>query len=81
MTFYTCASQKGRVRYNKLSHTIGVADKPGYVMPVGQANQVGKSADGLALWALRINGADVPGRFIIVDGRFVEVEPDAGSVQ
>jgi hypothetical protein len=74
MTFYTCASQKGRVRYNKLSHTIGVADKPGYVMPVGQANQVGKTADGLALWALRVKGADVPGRFVILDGRFVEVE-------
>jgi hypothetical protein len=24
---------------------------------------------------LRVKGADVPGRFIIIDGRFVEVEP------
>jgi hypothetical protein len=63
----------GRVRCDQLSHTIGAADKPGYVMPIGQANQVGKTDDGLALWALRVKAADVPGRFIIVDGRFVEV--------
>jgi hypothetical protein len=54
-------------------------------MPVGQANQVGKGAYGLALWALRVKGAEVPGRFIIVDGRFVEVEageisPNAGGL-
>ena len=79
MEFFTCASLKGRVRYNKLSHTIGVADKPGYVMPIGQANQVGETADGLALWALRVNGADVPGRFIFVDGAFVEVDPEDAS--
>jgi hypothetical protein len=44
-------------------------------MPIGQANQVGRTADGLALWALTVNGAEVPGRFIIVDGAFVEVQP------
>jgi hypothetical protein len=64
------------VRYNKLSHTIGVADKPGYVMPIGLASLEDKSADWLGFWALRVNGVDVPGRFIIVDGRFVEFEPD-----
>jgi hypothetical protein len=26
---------------------------------------------GLALWVLRIHGADVPGRWVIVDGQFV----------
>jgi hypothetical protein len=33
---------------------------------------------GFALWALTVNGYDVPGGFIIVDGRFVEVEPGSG---
>jgi hypothetical protein len=76
MEYFTCASLKGRVRYGHISHTIGVADKPGYVMPIGQASLEGMSAEGLGLWALRVNGADVRGRFIIVDGRFVEVEAD-----
>jgi hypothetical protein len=43
-------------------------------MPVGQVNQVGKTADGPALWALRVKGADVPVRFIIQNGRFVQVD-------
>jgi hypothetical protein len=42
-------------------------------MPVGQANRVGRTVDGLAMWVLRVKGADVSGRFVIVDGRFVEV--------
>jgi hypothetical protein len=40
MQYFTCASVKGRVRYGKLAHTIGAADKPGYVMPIGQAHLV-----------------------------------------
>jgi hypothetical protein len=74
MQYYATASKKGRVRYGQISHTIGVGESDGYPMPVGQANQVAKTAEGLALWALRVKGADVPGRFIIVDGAFIEVE-------
>ena len=72
--YFTTASQTGRVRDNQIHWTIGVGESDGFPMPVGQANQVGKTADGLALWALRVKAADVPGRFIIVDGRFVEVD-------
>ena len=52
--------------------TIGVGEPDCFPMPVGQANRVGRTVDGLAMWALRVKGADVPGRFVIVDGRFVE---------
>jgi hypothetical protein len=49
-------------------------------MLVGQANQVGKTAGGLALWALWVKDAEVPGRFIIQNGRFVPVdEPPVSS--
>jgi hypothetical protein len=60
MKYFTTASKKGRVRYGQISWTIGVGESDGYPMPVGQANQAGKTADGLALWALRVKGADVP---------------------
>jgi hypothetical protein len=64
---------------------VGAGDSSGYPMPIGRAYQFGKTADGLVLWALRVNGADVPGRFIIVDGRFIQVEagdisPNAGGL-
>jgi hypothetical protein len=81
MALFTTATKKGRVQYNQIHWTIGVGDSDSYPMPIGQANQVGKTTDGLVLWVLRVNGADVPGRFIIVDGAFVEVEPDTGRVQ
>ena len=50
-------------------------------MPVGQANQVGKTADGLAEWKLTIRGSDLPGRFVIIDGAFIEVDPGSAPVQ
>jgi hypothetical protein len=75
MNYFTTASKKGRVRYGQISHTIGVGESDGFPMPIGQANQVGKTVDGLAVWKLTIRGTDLPDRFIIVDGRFVEVEP------
>ena len=74
MQYYATARKKGRVRSNQISWTVGVGESDGCPVPVGQANQVGKTADGLALWALRVKGADVPGRFIIIDGAFIEVE-------
>jgi hypothetical protein len=74
MKYFTIASKKGRVRYGQISWTIGVGESDGYPMPVGQANQTGKTADGLALWALRVIGAEVPGRFKIQNGRFLAVD-------
>jgi hypothetical protein len=74
MGYYTTASKKGLIRYNQIAWTISVGESDGYPMPIGQAHQ-GETGDGLGLCALRVNGADLPGRFIIVDGRFVEVEP------
>jgi hypothetical protein len=43
-------------------------------MPIGIASAIGRTEGGLAVWSLNIDGADVPGRWIIVDGRFVPVE-------
>jgi hypothetical protein len=43
-------------------------------MPIGMASAIGRTEGGLAVWSLNIDGVDVPGRWIIVDGRFVPVE-------
>jgi hypothetical protein len=42
-------------------------------MPIGMASQIGRTEGGLAVWSLTIDGADDPGRWIIIDGRFVPV--------
>jgi hypothetical protein len=49
-------------------------------MPIGIASEVGRAERGFAVRRLRVHGADVPGRWVIIDRRFVTVEnTSAGS--
>ena len=50
------------------------------VMPIGMANQAGRTEDGVALWRLSVNGADVPGEWMIVVGEFRFVEVDGQPI-
>jgi hypothetical protein len=43
-------------------------------LPIGIAWEIGRTEGSLAVWGLRVHGADVPGRWVIVDRRFVAVE-------
>ena len=43
-------------------------------MPIGIASAIGRTEGRLAGWSLNVHGADVPGRWVIIDGRFVPVE-------
>src|SRR5438067_1088027 len=42
-------------------------------MPIGIASEIGRTEGGLAVWGPRVHGADVPGRWVIIDRRFVAV--------
>ncbi len=48
-------------------------------MPIGMALGSGRTDDGLAIWRLIVRGAEVPGRWIIVDREFQPVAEDAGK--
>lgn len=39
-------------------------------MPIGMALGAGRTDDGLKLWKLIIDGAELPGRFVIIDREF-----------
>jgi hypothetical protein len=43
-------------------------------MPIGMASEIGRSEGGLAVWVLAVQGANVPGRWVIIDRRCVPVE-------
>ena len=73
--FFANASIQGRVRSGDYPFAVGVLEAPENAMPRGIAFEVGRTDDGMAKWKLKIRGSDVPGRFIIEDGRFVPVEP------
>ena len=76
--FFANASILGRVRSGEYPFAIGVLEAPDNSMPRGIAFEVGRTDDGLAKWKLKVHGTDVPGRFIIDNGRFVPVEDVQG---
>jgi len=47
---------------------IGVLDALDKSMPIGITSAIGRTEDDLAVWGLRVNGADVPGRSSSIDG-------------
>jgi len=62
------------VRYSRLPFSIGVLEAPDNFMPIGMAFSTGRTEDGLKVWKLHVHGADVPGRWVIIDRQFVAVE-------
>jgi hypothetical protein len=74
MESFTNASASGPVRYGQLPGSIGVLEALDKPMPIGMASQIGRTEGGLAVWSLNVDGAEVPGRWVIIDGRFVPAE-------
>jgi hypothetical protein len=42
--------------------------------PMAMTCEIGRTQNGLSVWSLRVHGTDVPGRWVIIDRRFVAVE-------
>jgi hypothetical protein len=76
--YFTNASGPGAVRYGQLPGSIGVLESLDKPMPIGIASAIGRTEGGLAVWGLRVHGADVPGQWVIIDRRFVAVEGAIG---
>jgi hypothetical protein len=72
--YFTNASSSGRVRCGQLPGSIGVLEALDKPMPIGIASEIGRTEGGLAVWKPNVHGADVPGRWVIIDGRFVADE-------
>ena len=62
------------LRYGQLLDAIGVLEAPDNHMPIGMAFGTGRTEDGLKVWKPHVHGADVPGRWVIIDRQFVPVE-------
>jgi hypothetical protein len=70
MHYFTSVSDSGRVRGGQLPGSIPVMDAPGSDVQVEIALEVSETAQGAALWMLRVNGVDLPGRWTLTNGRF-----------
>jgi hypothetical protein len=69
--YFTNASpERGPLLYGSVPGAIGVLEALDKSMPVGMALRVGADAAGRALWALTVDGEDLPGRWVVVDREF-----------
>ena len=74
MQYFTNDSRAGRVRYGAIHWRIGVDASPFKPLRIGDASEVGRTPTGLALWQLRVQGEEVPGLWVLIDGEFVPVD-------
>jgi hypothetical protein len=72
--YFAHISAVGPVRSRQFPFAIGVLESPDKPMPIGMAFGVGRTDNGLALWQLVVHGEDVPGRWVIVNRKFRQVE-------
>ena len=68
--YFDSISASGPIRYNQYPFAIGVLEAPDNLMPSGMASPTSRTEDGLKVWKLHVHGADVPGRWVIVDREF-----------
>lgn len=70
--YFAQTSVSGPIERRQLPRSIGVLEGLDQSEPIGTASEVGwTDEDGLALWRLTVRGAGIPGRWVIVDRRFV----------
>ena len=73
MKYFTNASVLGPVRCIPIPWKIAVTEAPRDHKLIGVASKVGRTKQRAPVWSLKVRGADVPGRWTVVDGRFVEI--------
>lgn len=75
--FYAnCGPTSGPIldRDRSVPSSIGVHDSPVNKMPVGEASAFTRDDRGRTVFRLVVHKAAVPGRFVVVDRRFVRIE-------
>ena len=80
MQYFTDVSTRGRVLYRKIPSLVGVFESPDCLLMIGTARKVGRTGDDMSIWSLRVRLADIPGRWNIIDGKFVPVEDSQPSL-
>jgi hypothetical protein len=68
--FASAGPRSGPVLYGFAPGAIGVHQE-GEMMPVGTALSARWDAERRALWTLNVHGADLPGRWVVIDREFV----------
>jgi hypothetical protein len=68
MWYFTNASIQGPVRCIAIPWKIAVTKSPGDRKLIGVASKVGRTKKRVPIWSLSVDGADVPGRWVVAEG-------------
>ena len=72
--YFAKINRTGGVGCDRLPTRIRVLASLHDRAPIGVASRIGRTEEGLALWRLRVRGANVPGRWVILGKWFVADE-------
>jgi hypothetical protein len=72
--YFAHITAAGPIRYDQVPESIEVLESPDKPMPIGMAFEAGWTEGRLATWRLTVHGADVTGRWIIIDREFRPVK-------
>jgi hypothetical protein len=71
---YTNIEHSGPISYGQFPDTIGVWPFPDAPQSIGKAHCVGWTDRRFALWKLAIHGEWIPGRWVILNRQFIEIQ-------
>jgi hypothetical protein len=72
--YFANVTAAGPDRSGQYPFAIGVLESPHKPMPIEMAFGVGRTESGLKLWQVVVHGEDIPGRWVIVNREFRQVE-------
>jgi hypothetical protein len=72
--FTNAGPERGPLLHGVWPDAIGVLEALDKPMPIGLAVCVGRDATGAALWDLVVDDAPVPGRWVVIDREFRQVQ-------
>jgi hypothetical protein len=71
MRYYTLhCPENGPLLQRDADATLGILVSPHGMYAIGTAVGLGADTAGVARWRLRINGAELPGEWIVIDQEF-----------
>jgi hypothetical protein len=74
MQYFAGTNRSIGIHYDSTYWMISVNGPLANSQQIGEAAVVEITPNGVAIWRLHVNGAEVPGRWVVSDGRFISAE-------
>ena len=78
MQYFADAIVDKCIRWGQSPLLVGVLESPKDHIPIGIAREIGSGETNTPVWSITIRGVTMPGRFVIIDGEFMQIEARTG---